>query len=92
MVQQDVKREPQKQYRDHGSGLALSLVASTDVWGFGKAVDDDGHRVVPLRNCRETGKGEPTTMADTLSMALTKLLRKADAEPDLDPLREGVRS
>ncbi len=31
-------------------------------------------------------------MADTLSMALTKLLRKADAEPDLDPLREGVRS
>src|SRR3954468_21674056 len=30
-------------------------------------------------------------MADTLSMALTELLRKADAEPDLDTLREGVR-
>jgi transposase-like protein len=30
-------------------------------------------------------------MADSLSMALTELLRKADAEPDLDTLREGVR-
>jgi putative transposase len=30
-------------------------------------------------------------MADTLSMALTELLRKAEAEPDLDTLREGVR-
>src|SRR5215467_50833 len=30
-------------------------------------------------------------MADTLSMALAELLRKADAEPDLDTLREGVR-
>src|SRR5216683_140307 len=30
-------------------------------------------------------------MAETLSMALAELLRKADAEPDLDTLREGVR-
>jgi transposase-like protein len=30
-------------------------------------------------------------MADALSMALTELLRKADTEPDLDTLREGVR-
>ncbi len=30
-------------------------------------------------------------MAETLSMALTELLRKAEAEPDLDTLREGVR-
>ena len=30
-------------------------------------------------------------MADTLSMALTDLLRKAEAEPNLDTLREGVR-
>jgi putative transposase len=30
-------------------------------------------------------------MADTLSMALAELLRKAEAEPDLDTLREGVR-
>ena len=30
-------------------------------------------------------------MADNLSIALAELLRKADAEPDLDTLREGVR-
>jgi len=30
-------------------------------------------------------------MAETLSMALAELLRKADAEPDMDTLREGVR-
>ena len=30
-------------------------------------------------------------MAETLSMALAELLRKADAEPDVDTLREGVR-
>src|ERR671932_1422937 len=30
-------------------------------------------------------------MADALSMALTELLRDAEAEPDLDTLREGVR-
>jgi hypothetical protein len=30
-------------------------------------------------------------MAENLSMALAELLRKADAEPDLDMLREGVR-
>src|SRR6476659_9689121 len=30
-------------------------------------------------------------MADNLSMALAELLRKADAEPDIDTLREGVR-
>ncbi len=30
-------------------------------------------------------------MAETVSMALAELLRKADAEPDVDTLREGVR-
>src|ERR671927_252028 len=30
-------------------------------------------------------------MADSLSMALTELLRKAEAEPDVDTLRDGVR-
>src|SRR5919109_1539105 len=30
-------------------------------------------------------------MAENVSMALTELLRKAEAEPDLDTLREGVR-
>ncbi len=30
-------------------------------------------------------------MAENLSMALAELLRKADAEPDVDTLREGVR-
>jgi hypothetical protein len=29
-------------------------------------------------------------MAENLSMALAELLRKADAEPDVDALREGV--
>src|SRR2546425_10347217 len=30
-------------------------------------------------------------MAESVSMALAELLRRADAEPDLDTLREGVR-
>ena len=30
-------------------------------------------------------------MAENLSMALAELLRKADAEPDVVTLREGVR-
>ena len=30
-------------------------------------------------------------MAETLSMALAELLRKADADPDIDRLSEGVR-
>src|ERR671927_296957 len=30
-------------------------------------------------------------MADTLSMALAELVRKAEVEPDVDVLREGVR-
>jgi len=34
---------------------------------------------------------ENQTMAENMSMALAELLRKADAEPDLDTLREGVR-
>jgi putative transposase len=34
---------------------------------------------------------ENQTMAENLSMALAELLRKADAEPDVDTLREGVR-
>jgi transposase-like protein len=34
---------------------------------------------------------ENQTMADNLSMALAELLRKSDAKPDLDTLREGIR-
>jgi transposase-like protein len=34
---------------------------------------------------------ENQTMAENLSMALAELLRKADTEPDVDTLREGVR-
>jgi putative transposase len=61
------------------------------VWGFGAVLDRNGHRVVFLRVDENTERGEPTTMAETLSMALAELLRKADAEPDLDTLGEGVR-
>jgi len=42
------------------------------------------------RKCRATDE-ENQTLAENLSMALAELLRKADAEPDLDTLREGVR-
>src|SRR6266536_6018778 len=35
--------------------------------------------------------GEPTTMADKLSMALAELVRKAEANGDVDFLKEGVR-
>jgi transposase-like protein len=42
------------------------------------------------RRCQPTDE-ENQTMAETLSMALAELLRKAEAEPDLDTLREGVR-
>jgi hypothetical protein len=69
----------------------LVAVESTDVWGFGAVLDRNGHRVVSLWVDEDTERGEPTTMAETLSMALAELLRKADAEPDLDTLREGVR-
>jgi transposase-like protein len=61
------------------------------VWEFRPGrLDEDGHRVV-LHRVSKPNEGEPTTMADTLSMALSELLRKAEAEPDLDTLREGVR-
>src|SRR5439155_607622 len=42
------------------------------------------------RKCQGSDQ-ENQMMADNLSMALAELLRKADAEPDLDTLREGVR-
>jgi len=35
--------------------------------------------------------GEPTTMADKVSMALAELVRKAEADGDVDFLKEGVR-
>jgi hypothetical protein len=62
------------------------------VWAFGQAIADrKGHRVVSLWVDEDTERGDLTTMADTLSMALAEVLRKADAEPDLDTLRERVR-
>src|SRR5438874_2591497 len=35
--------------------------------------------------------GEPTTMADKVSMALAELVRKAEADGDVDFLKQGVR-
>src|ERR1051325_6288972 len=56
----------------------------------GQAVDEDGHRWFSSDVFDATDE-ENQTMAENLSMALTELLRKADAEPDVDTLREGVR-
>jgi hypothetical protein len=47
--------------------------------------------VVLIGSVQATDK-ENQTMADNLSMALAELLRKADAEPDVDTLREGGRT
>src|SRR5438270_10278132 len=65
-------------------------VESTDVWGLAAALDRNGHRWFSSGELKQPEK-ENQTMADNLSMALAELLRKADAEPDLDTLREGVR-
>jgi hypothetical protein len=46
--------------------------------------------VVLIGSVQATEK-ENQMMADNLSMALAELLRKADAEPDVDTLCEGVR-
>ena len=56
----------------------------------GQAVDEDGHRWFSSEVFEATDE-ENQTMAENLSMALAELLRKADAEPDVDTLREGVR-
>src|ERR1051326_439869 len=56
----------------------------------GQAVDEDGHRWFSSDVFDATDE-ENQTMAENLSMALAELLRKADAEPDVDTLREGVR-
>ena len=56
------------------------------MWGFGAGLDRNGHRwfssEVFEQPIRRTGP-----MADNLSMALAELLRKAEAEPDIDTLR-----
>jgi putative transposase len=46
--------------------------------------------VVPIEIAKPT-MGEPTTMADKVSMALAELVRKAEADGDVDFLKEGVR-
>src|ERR1700730_2973470 len=43
------------------------------------------------RKCSKQPLRRTRPMAENLSMALAELLRKADAEPDMDTLREGVR-
>src|ERR1700693_319286 len=43
------------------------------------------------RKCSKQPIDENQTMAENLSMVLAELLRKADAEPDVDTLCEGVR-
>src|SRR3989440_8135096 len=39
----------------------------------------------------QAAEKENQTMADNLSMALAELLRRADVEPEVDTVREGVR-
>ena len=56
----------------------------------GQAVDEDGHRWFSSEVFKATDE-ENQTMAENLSMALAELQRKADAEPDVDTLRDGVR-
>jgi putative transposase len=46
--------------------------------------------VVPIEIAKPT-MGEPTTMADKVSMALAELVRKAELNGDVDFLKEGVR-
>jgi transposase-like protein len=46
--------------------------------------------VVPIEIAKPT-MGEPTTMADKVSMALAELVRKAEANDDVDFLKEAVR-
>jgi putative transposase len=46
--------------------------------------------VVPIEIAKPT-MGEPTTMADTVSMAFAELVRKTEADRDVDVLKEGVR-
>jgi Transposase, Mutator family len=53
-------------------------------------VDEDGHRLVPIE-ITKSEMGEPTTMADKVSMALAALVRWAEANGDLDFLGKGVR-
>jgi hypothetical protein len=68
----------------------MARVESTGVWGFGAALDRNGHRWFSSEVIKATDK-ENQSMAENLSMAVAELLRKADAEPDVDTLREGVR-
>src|SRR3989440_630475 len=65
-------------------------VESTDVWRLAAALDRNGHRWFSSGELKQPER-ENQTMAENLSMALAELLRKADAEPDVDTLREGVR-
>src|SRR3954464_12658985 len=53
-------------------------------------LDRNGHRGFSPEVIKQPIE-ETQTMADNLSMALAELLRKAEAEPDVDTLREGVR-
>src|SRR5216683_7580204 len=62
---------------------------SPRTWAFGQAVAEDGHRWFPSEVFGSNEENQ--TMAENLSRAFAELLRKADAEPDADTLREGVR-
>jgi putative transposase len=55
----------------------------------GEPLDEEGHRVVPIGIAEITE--EEHTMADTLRMALSELLRKAQADKDTDFLRDGMK-
>jgi hypothetical protein len=46
--------------------------------------------VVPIEIAKPT-MGEPTTMAGKVSMALAELVRKAEADGDVDFLKERIR-
>src|SRR4051812_30934681 len=79
-----------------GAGSAANpQVESQEVWEMGwggmagQPVDGDGHRVVYPTGGSDTERSTDT-MADRVSMALAELVRKAEAEGDVDFLREGV--
>jgi hypothetical protein len=55
------------------------------------AVDENGHRVVPIGRDQSTEKETLHTMTDELRIGLQELLRKAQIEGNADFLKEGVR-
>jgi hypothetical protein len=76
-------------------GLWVISLSTTDAGSVrvsvqkAKAVDEDGHRVVPSEET--TLPDGERTVADELRIGLSELLRKAMIDQDADYLKEGVR-